>query len=615
MTDMPAVPGSETKRNGKDGTSPVPDRARIVLVPIGNPETAPSLLTIAASLADTEEGKVVALAVVTDDTSAEKRSGALEELEEVVSGTGWVPGVTFEMTTRVASTVSRGILDAAAEMGADMVLLGVRQTRKGDVELGPVVESVMSTATADVVVVRLPPKLTAPLGGVQRIVVGVDGSDESRAAVRVGLLIGQSLGSKVQVVHVQGSEVPRSIGMATIERSLEGVEGGRACDRELIVANNVSRGILTRTEESDLVIVGAHVGKHVLQWGDQAAANEVLRNAPGPVLTVARKVEGRSLAGILARIRPKLTGLEQDSVTWNSERLAGLSLDFVLLNAVSGLLASFGLLQNSPAVVIGAMLVAPLLGPLTAISVGLVTARLRLTRRASVTVFVGSAIAVVCGWVLGLIVPLESPTTEMLARGSPTLLDAGVALSAGAVGAYATARKEIPAALAGVAIAAALVPPLCTIGLGLAIGDFQIAFGATLLFLTNLVSVAVIGVGVFLWFGMWPDKQGTKQRRRALSLGIVGVLFLATVIVVLDSVQDARVAVIAEQDLAGIFPQAEVVDLDYEAGDPIRLVATLRSEEDITQNQVTAVERGLEIRFDTAIDLSVVVERVVRSGP
>jgi uncharacterized hydrophobic protein (TIGR00271 family) len=261
------------------------------------------------------------------------------------------------------------------------------------------------------------------------------------------------------------------------------------------------------------------------------------------------------------------------------------------------------------------MLVAPVLGPLTAISVGLVTARLRLTRRASVTVFVGAGIAVVCGWILGLIVPLESPTTEMLARGSPTLLDAGVALSAGAVGAYATARKEIPAALAGVAIAAALVPPLCTIGLGLAIGNLQIAFGATLLFLTNVVSVAVIGCGVFLWFGMWPDKQGVKQRRRALSLGIVGVLFLATVLVVLDSVQDARVAVIAEQDLAGVFPQAEVVDLDYEAGDPIRLVATLRSEGEITQAQVTAVERGLEVRFDTAIELSVVIERVVRSAP
>lgn len=615
MTDAEAVTtADEESEEPQKESAPVPNYARTVLVPIANPETAASLLALASSLTDTEEGKVVALAVVTDDTSAEERAGALEELEELVSGTGWIEGMTFEMATRSASTVSRGILDAAAEMGADMILLGVRQTKKGDVELGPVVESVMSTATADVVVVRMPPRSSNPLGGVKRVVVAVDGSDESRAAVRVGVLIGASLAAKVHVVHVQGSEVPRTIGLGVVARSLDGVEGASTCSRELIVANDVGRGILSRVEESDLVIVGAHVGKHVLQWGDAAAATHVLREAPGPVLTVARKVEGRTMAGVLARVRPKLTDLEQDSVTWQSERLAGLSLDFVLLNAVSGLLASFGLLQNSPAVVIGAMLVAPLLGPLTAISVGLVTARLRLTRRASITVLVGAAIAVVCGWILGLVVPLESPTTEMIARGSPSLLDAGVALSAGAVGAYATARKEIPAALAGVAIAAALVPPLCTIGLGLAIGDMSLAFGAVLLFLTNIVSVAVIGAGVFLWFGMHADKQSIKQRRRAISLGIVGLLALVTVIFVVDSVQDARVAVVAEQDLQGMFPRSEVVDLTYEAGDTITVVATLRTSEEITPAQVRAVERGLETRLGTEVDLSVLIEKLVRSG-
>ncbi|MDX1449372.1 MAG: TIGR00341 family protein, partial [Acidimicrobiia bacterium] len=404
-------------------------------------------------------------------------------------------------------------------------------------------------------------------------------------------------------------------GLGVVTLSLGRVEGADLISREHILENNEARGNLSRVQESALIIDGAHVGKHVLQWGDSAAATDVLRQAPGPVLTVARKVEGRTLAGVLARIRPKLTSLERDSVTWQSERLAGLSLDFVLLNAVSGLLASFGLLQNSPAVVIGAMLVAPLLGPLTAISVGLVTAKLRLSRRASVTVLVGAAIAVVCGWLLGLAVPLESPTAEMAARGSPSLLDAGVALAAGAVGAYATARKEIPAALAGVAIAAALVPPLCTIGLGLAIGDLSLAFGATLLFFTNIVSVAVIGAGVFLWFGMWPDTEGIRQRRRAVSLGIVGVLTLITVIFVLDAVQDARVAVVAEQDLQGMFPAAEVVEVTYENADPIAVTATVRTSQPVTSAQVAAVERGLETRLGRAVDLSVVIEQVVRSDP
>lgn len=75
----------------------------------------------------------------------------------------------------------------------------------------------------------------------------------------------------------------------------------------------------------------------------------------------------------------------------------------------------------------------------------------------------------------------------------------------------------------------------------------------------------------------------------------------------------ARVAVIAEQDLEGVFPQGEVVALDYRAGDPVRLVATLRSESEIAPAQVAAVERGLETRFGIDVELSVVVERVVRA--
>jgi uncharacterized hydrophobic protein (TIGR00271 family) len=594
--------------------TPVPDHAKTILVPIANPDSAHALLSLAGSLADSTEGRVIALAVVIGDDSVEEQKEALEKLEQIVAGIPDVSGTKVEMATRSAPTVARGILDAGSEMGADMILVGVHQSRKGDVSLGPVVESVMSTSSADVLVVRIPHKTSGPFNGIKRVLVAVDGSDESRTGVRVGLLIAESMGAAVQALHVQGSEVPRAIGLATIERSLEGVNGSHVCGRELVVANDVSRGILARAEATDLIVLGVHVGKHLLQWRDTAVSAEVLRSAPGPVITVSRQVSGRTLAGILRRIRPKLTDIEQDAVIWQSERLAGLSVDFVLLSAISALLAAFGLLLNSPAVVIGAMLVAPLLGPLVAISVGLVTARLRLFSRALFTVFVGAASGVACGWLLGLIVPLESPTAEMLARGNPTLLDAGVALAAGAVGAYATARKEIPAALAGVAIAAALVPPLGTIGLGIALGNWSLALGATLLFLTNIVSVAVIGSGVFLWLGM-RSEPGLRERRRALSLGLVGVLTLVTVIFVLQVVEDARIVVVAERNLASALQDAEVVSMEYQPGDPIRLLATVRTETTITPAQVAAIERGLEARFGAEVELSVVIESVVRAGP
>jgi K+-sensing histidine kinase KdpD len=114
--DRTPAPGSEQVAD-TDHAIPVPDYARTILVPISNPHTAAALLTIAGSLADIDEGRVVALAVVTDDTTAEQQQEALEELEDLVDSTSWLPGVTFEMVTRSAATVARGILDAGAEYG------------------------------------------------------------------------------------------------------------------------------------------------------------------------------------------------------------------------------------------------------------------------------------------------------------------------------------------------------------------------------------------------------------------------------------------------------------------------------------------------------------------
>src|SRR5690606_3546905 len=107
-----------------------------------------------------------------------------------------------------------------------------------------------------------------------------------------------------------------------------------------------------------------------------------------------------------------------------------------------------------------------------------------LMRRSAITLVFGIIVSIFVAIGAGLLSSLSSPTSEMLIRSNPTLLDALVAFASGVVGAYATARKDIPAALAGVAIAAALMPPLCTVGLGLALGNQALASGSMLLFIT-----------------------------------------------------------------------------------------------------------------------------------
>lgn len=219
-----------------------------------------------------------------------------------------------------------------------------------------------------------------------------------------------------------------------------------------------------------------------------------------------------------------------------------LRLDYVIMTLLSGIIATFGLLLDSAAVIIGAMLVAPLMNPLQAFGIGVVAGRARLAVRSVVTVMLGAVLitlfAVLCGWAVGV----AAPTPEMLARGSPSLLDAVVALAAGMAGAYATARKDIPAALAGVAIAAALVPPISTIGLGLAAGRFGLAMGATLLFLVNVVCIAVVAAVTFQWLGLRPaDRSRTERGQLALATASVGLLVGLLVVLVVVGARRVRV--------------------------------------------------------------------------
>lgn len=188
-------------------------------------------------------------------------------------------------------------------------------------------------------------------------------------------------------------------------------------------------------------------------------------------------------------------------------------------------------------------------------------------------------------------------------------------MAAGVVGAYAAARKDIPAALAGVAIAAALVPPICTVGLGIAAGDMGIARGASLLFVTNIVSVAVVGSVVFRWLGMRPTHEDHRERRRYLSAVLVAALALPAVFLLLRAAQEESVQVIVASDLESLFEGAEVTDLRTTEGATLSVTAVIRSTEEITSAQVARAERLLSASIDQPVALEVVVERVIRPEP
>lgn len=158
------------------------------------------------------------------------------------------------------------------------------------------------------------------------------------------------------------------------------------------------------------------------------------------------------------------------------------ALRFYLMVAVSTLIASFGLISDSTAVVIGAMLVAPLMTPIFGIALALVRGETGLLGRALRAEIMGVLAALAMSFVLGSLIGHYEPTGEMLARTRPNLFDLLVAVLAGFAGTYALIDEKISPALPGVAIATAIVPPLANSGLCLALGEVEGGIGSFLLF-------------------------------------------------------------------------------------------------------------------------------------
>lgn len=177
---------------------------------------------------------------------------------------------------------------------------------------------------------------------------------------------------------------------------------------------------------------------------------------------------------------------------------------FAVMMALSVVIAVMGLATDSTAVVIGAMLVAPLMTPVLAVAAAASMGMLRRLLTAGTLVFVTSVGSVLLAWGLAAAVPGLSLNDEIVARTSPQGADMVVALAAGAAGAYATTRPSISAALPGVAVAVALVPPLATIGVAIELERGDLAEGAFLLYCANLFGIILMSVAVFLLAGFVP---------------------------------------------------------------------------------------------------------------
>jgi uncharacterized hydrophobic protein (TIGR00271 family) len=209
------------------------------------------------------------------------------------------------------------------------------------------------------------------------------------------------------------------------------------------------------------------------------------------------------------------------------------TVEYYVLLLLSCLIATMGLYQNSAAVIIGAMIVAPLMRPVFGLSAGILWGSGKTLWESITTLIKGTLVVVVVTGALSFIIPGIVTTSEMLARIKPSFFDIIVALSCGFVGAYAFVNKRVSSAIPGVAISVALMPPLCTAGIGIGLQRWDMAMGAGLLFAINLVGISMAALIVFYLVRLHPQtddkRESVKAARRAIGSLIISLIFMLVI--------------------------------------------------------------------------------------
>ena len=234
----------------------------------------------------------------------------------------------------------------------------------------------------------------------------------------------------------------------------------------------------------------------------------------------------------MSAIQPVDLQRMRDQLFFEGPELVRRLTRFWLLLPLSAVIAAAGVVSDSTATVIGAMIVAPLMTPILGVVLGVVLGDGSNLRRCLLLVLTGAIVVVGLAWVLGLFIPypvVAATSSQVASRISPRLVDLVAALATGAVGSVALARSDISDTLPGVAIAISLVPPLAVVGLALESGAFHQALGALLLFVTNVIAILASGILVMGIYRIRQTATGTASRHLLASV-VVSILLLAVMV-------------------------------------------------------------------------------------
>lgn len=283
---------------------------------------------------------------------------------------------------------------------------------------------------------------------------------------------------------------------------------------------------------------------------------------------------------------------------------------------LSALIATLGLLQNSVAVVIGAMLLAPLFIPLQAVAFAITEGKSALFWRSLGVLLLSSLMSVGIAMAVVWMVPLEVETSEILARVSPNIYDLFIAAFSAVIALLALVYKRLSQSVAGVAMAAALMPPLGVIGIQIGFGNIDKAMGALLLFTTNIVAIVLVGVLMFVLYGFHPHKDKSYSViTQALFLLVVTVGLSVPLVASIQSQQSEiilynKVSTELAEVVQSAIPLGEISDLEVEdLDDLVSISLDLRLPEEVVlfesdlQNFTDMISERMEREVNLNLDI------------
>ena len=331
----------------------------------------------------------------------------------------------------------------------------------------------------------------------------------------------------------------------------------------------------------------------------------------------------RSEGKLLRRVQIRVSAEQRVAIYKSVLDSSHVDIEYVALLALAGLIALFGLLQNSTAVIIGAMLISPLMNPILSAALALLLGDGNLGKRSAVVL--ASSVAGVIGitWFVASFTPLTQATPEILARTAPNLLDLFIAFLSGLAGTLALRGGSVAMTiLPGVAIAVAVVPPLSVVGYGLSTHQGSIAGGAFLLFVTNLVSIVISAAAVFRVMGFQPRREAEQGRwklkyRVGLSVLVLLLLSIPLFLTLRKAAIDLSVRAEVRRELTSAFQtdNASVSDFNYsQLKNGLQIRVTLRATKYVERDAIRSVENSLRSKFGPGTNLLIDQILVTQGG-